>query len=682
MSARPTSPVYKITAAAVVAAVGCALCFISIGEKWRLQSYDALFRFATRRVTNHLAIVFMDNKSFAQTGQSRSNGWERARHAKFLNRLAADQCRLVVFDVFFNKPGDPAGTAALAAAMARFSNVVVTTKQEDVLHQPDPAQPGFVSTRPVPPFEIFFQAVRRTNWGVGNLHADDDGIVRQHWRFPSPGIFDSVAWTAAKLAGARVGETPEERWIRYYAPGFAWKSLSYVDAELMETNYFRDKIVFIGNKPIDTSTRPEPDKFATPFTGQDGPTVGGVEILATEFLNLVNHEWLRRPAPWIELVVFTLLGAALSWGLCSCRLLIAPGVAAASAILIFVGAIYLSYFTNYWFPWIIAAGGQVPLALVFAVWKERASMFALARKSYRHLAGSRGGAAGTELDGLTIPDYELIQPAFAKGAYGRVWLARNAVGQWQAVKAIHRKSFGEDDSPYEREFRGIEFYKPISDKHPGLLRIDFVSQMKPEGYFYYAMELGDAVSGDWKREPATYRPLDLAALCASRNGRLPVSECVRLGISLCEALQFLHGHGLAHRDIKPRNIIFVKGRPKLADVGLVAAAHRPAQELTLIGTPGFMPPHPEPPGTHLADIYALGMVLYVISTGRKPAAFPELSETIVDPAQHPDFAALSAIIFKACQPDRALRYASAAEMQAALCELEMTINKRMEVAQG
>jgi CHASE2 domain-containing sensor protein len=653
-----------------------------MGEKWRLRSYDALFRFATRRVTNQVAIVFMDNKSFEQTGQSRSNGWARARHAKFLNRLAADRCPLAVFDVFFNKTGDPTSTAALAEAMARFSNVVVTTKQEDMLFQPDPSQPGLYGTRPVPPFEIFFQAVRRTNWGVGNLHADDDGVVRQHWRFPSPGIYDSVAWTTAKLAGARLGEKPEERWIRYYAPGFAWKSLSYVDAEVTEKDYFRDKIVFIGNKPIDSSTRPEPDKFATPFTGKEGPMVGGVEILATEFLNLVNHEWLRRPPPWIEVIVFTLLGAALSFGLCSCRLMVAPGVAVAAAFLIFVGAIYLSYFTNYWFPWTIIVGAQVPLALVVAAWPERALAVALARNAYRRFVGERGttASAGANGDTLTIPDYELIQPPFAKGAYGQVWLARNAVGQWQAIKAIYRKSFGEDAAPYEREFRGIEYYKPISDKHPGLLRIDFVSQMKAEGYFYYAMELGDAVRGDWECDPSTYQPLDLAALCVSRSGRLPVIECVRVGIKLCEALQFLHAQGLAHRDIKPRNIIFVKGRPKLADVGLVADAHRPAHELTLVGTPGFMPPYPEPPGTHVADIYALGMVLYVISTGRKPAAFPELSETIVDAEQHPDFTALSTVIFRACQPDGALRYASAAEMQAALAELEIALDRRTELA--
>ena len=85
---------------------------------------------------------------------------------------------------------------------------------------------------------------------------------------------------------------------------------------------------------------------------------------------------------------------------------------------------------------------------------------------------------------------------------------------------------------------------------------------------------------------------------------------------MCEALEFLHSQGLTHRDIKPGNIIFIKGQPKLADVGLIAEIRHNLSELTWVGTPAYMPPPPEPPGTVQADIYGLGMVLYVILTGR------------------------------------------------------------------
>ena len=103
----------------------------------------------------------------------------------------------------------------------------------------------------------------------------------------------------------------------------------------------------------------------------------------------------------------------------------------------------------------------------------------------------------------------------------------------------------------------------------------------------------------------------------------PTRECLRIGLELSDALNFLHRQGLTHRDIKPQNVIFVNGRPKLADLGLIAEIRPPDQKRTLVGTPGYMPPPPELPGTPQADIYALGVVLYVLSTGRNPAFFPE-----------------------------------------------------------
>ena len=62
--------------------------------------------------------------------------------------------------------------------------------------------------------------------------------------------------------------------------------------------------------------------------------------------------------------------------------------------------------------------------------------------------------------------------------------------------------------------------------------------------------------------------------------------------------------------------------------------------------------------------------VYVISTGRDPVLFPELSETLVDATDSADFIRLNAIILKACQPDRARRYASAADMAEALRNAE------------
>jgi serine/threonine protein kinase len=191
------------------------------------------------------------------------------------------------------------------------------------------------------------------------------------------------------------------------------------------------------------------------------------------------------------------------------------------------------------------------------------------------------------------------------------------------------------------------------------------------------MELGDGIDAKWKDDPFQYRPRDLDKVCRNEDGsrhRLSVQKCVPIMLALTEALEFLHQHGLTHRDIKPQNVIFVNDRPKLADVGLVTEIRPPNEITSWGGTPGYMPAPPEPPGTVQADIYGLGMVLYVMSAGRDPVRdFPTLSTTLLESTGQADFMLLNPIIVKACQPDLAERYSSAAEMRKALLDVKMAL---------
>jgi hypothetical protein len=63
-----------------------------------------------------------------------------------------------------------------------------------------------------------------------------------------------------------------------------------------------------------------------------------------------------------------------------------------------------------------------------------------------------------------IPDYQLLR-RIGSGSYGDVWMARNVVGQFRAVKIIYRGRFA-DPRPFEREFEGIQRFEPISRSHP------------------------------------------------------------------------------------------------------------------------------------------------------------------------------------------------------------------------
>jgi serine/threonine protein kinase/Tfp pilus assembly protein PilF len=278
------------------------------------------------------------------------------------------------------------------------------------------------------------------------------------------------------------------------------------------------------------------------------------------------------------------------------------------------------------------------------------------------LSAEPAPAAGPSADGSNtqtqtngpppnVPDHQLLH-IIGQGSYGEVWLARNVMGEFRAVKLVHRAAFGGDTRPFEREFEGIRKFEPISRSHESQLPILHVGLNDAAGCFYYVMELADCAGGEREKEgergndtpapddrreagtsvspapfppfsPANYIPRTLR-LELERHGRLPLAQCLDIGLALTTALAHLHKHGLVHRDIKPSNIIFVQGRPKLADIGLVTDV---GDERSIVGTEGYLAP--EGPGSPQADLYSLGKVLYEISTGRDRRHFPDLPLDLV-----------------------------------------------------
>jgi len=244
----------------------------------------------------------------------------------------------------------------------------------------------------------------------------------------------------------------------------------------------------------------------------------------------------------------------------------------------------------------------------------------------------------------TIPDHEVLRK-IGGGAYGEVWLARGVTGALRAVKVVWREDF-EDERGFEREFEGILKFEPISRDHPALVNILHVGR-SPDGvsFYYYVMELGDDVATGQDINPVEYEPRTLRADHKLTPGmRWDTDECIDVGLRLAEALDHLHENGLAHRDVKPSNVIFVNGRAKLADIGLVAARG----QLTFVGTEGFVPP--EGPGSSQADVYSLGKVLYEIATGMDRMDFPELPEDLPLGPDRKRWMGLNQIICEICEP--------------------------------
>ncbi len=254
----------------------------------------------------------------------------------------------------------------------------------------------------------------------------------------------------------------------------------------------------------------------------------------------------------------------------------------------------------------------------------------------------------------SIPDHELIS-VIGSGSYGGVWLARNALGSYRAVKIVFERDF-RHRAPFEREFRGVRKFEPISRLHEGLVDVLQVGQNAPGGFFYCVMELADDVQSAQRIDPEKYSPRTLAGEIRDRK-RLPVEECRQIGVALGRGLEFLHGLGLIHRDIKPSNVVFVNGIPKLADIGLVVET---SEAKSYVGTEGFIPP--EGPGSVRADIYSLGKLLYEISSGRDRHEYPELPTILGENEERKELIELNRIIWKACRNDPRERYRTAAEM--------------------
>src|SRR5205814_10335746 len=169
--------------------------------------------------------------------------WDRALHARLIERLTTAGARAIVFDVTFTDPNPDRASAddLLANAMKKSGRVILAV---------DYVRSGPKANKVDPPFDLVRNAA--AGFGSDELLPDADLLVRQHTtRGDAP--ISSLSWVAAELCGAKVtkGENLEDlpRWMNYYgSPNFIpWRS--YVDAldpAVVPDEFFRDKAVFVG----------------------------------------------------------------------------------------------------------------------------------------------------------------------------------------------------------------------------------------------------------------------------------------------------------------------------------------------------------------------------------------------------------------------------------------------------
>lgn len=240
-----------------------------------------------------------------------------------MQRLTAAGARVIVFDIVFSGSGaNPDADRAFANAIRDNGRVVLAAEYNNksstaTVDKHEWARLGLVE----PLYEPFANAAAA--WGIATLAIDDDKVVRRYVAgFPSESL-PTLAWAAAawlRLPAATNSaalQAANQLWIRHYGPPLTIPHVSYsqaLDPAGVRDDFFRDRIVFIGSRPqVELFNAPQ-DEFRSPFHSWQYRELfmPGVEVHATELLNLMRGDWLRRLAQGTEIAL--LFGVALLFG--------------------------------------------------------------------------------------------------------------------------------------------------------------------------------------------------------------------------------------------------------------------------------------------------------------------------------------------------------------------------------
>lgn len=249
-----------------------------------------------------------------------------------------------------------------------------------------------------------------------------------------------------------------------------------------------------------------------------------------------------------------------------------------------------------------------------------------------------------------LPQYE-VTDLIARGGMGAVYKGtQRALKRPVAIKVLPPEIDEGDMQFAERFKREAQAMAQLS--HPNIVAV-YDAGETAEGLLYFVMELVEGT--------------DVAALLRDGNP-LPVAQAVEITGELCDALAFAHEAGIIHRDIKPSNVMLdARGRVKVADFGLAKALNTEGGTLLTrsdmaLGTPDYISPEAQVPGMKLdgrADLYAVGVMLYQMLTGRLPRGRFDPPSGVVPQVDK----RLDAIVDKALQTDREKRYTTARELK-------------------
>ena len=251
-----------------------------------------------------------------------------------------------------------------------------------------------------------------------------------------------------------------------------------------------------------------------------------------------------------------------------------------------------------------------------------------------------------------LTQYQVLE-LLGHGGMGAVYKGwQNSLERHVAIKVLP-PALTEEDEQFTARFKH-EAKTMARLSHPAIVSVHDYGET-PDGLCYIVMEFIEGT--------------DVQKMMADQ-GRLPPEHALAIAMNVCDALAYAHEHGIIHRDIKPANVMVdTQGRVMVADFGLAKATDVGATMLTgtnvAVGTPGYIAPETLIMGMGVdarADLYAAGVMLYAMLTGRVPQGRFDAASVRV-PGLDPRF---DDIVNRAMQQEREARYSSAVELRADL----------------
>ena len=258
--------------------------------------------------------------------------------------------------------------------------------------------------------------------------------------------------------------------------------------------------------------------------------------------------------------------------------------------------------------------------------------------------------------------YRLIT-AVGRGGTATLFGAQDAQGRRVAIKVLHPELAV--SVAVDRFLREIRYASQLHHPHIAPL----LDSGETDYLLWFVMPF---VAGDTLRQ------------ALRRERRLATDRAVRIAVEILEALEHAHAHGLAHRDIKPDNIVCSPDGAMLVDFGIARAIAQSGEDRVtrsgfVVGTEEYMSPEqasgtPDVDGR--TDVYSLGVVLFEALAGRPPFTSPSAA-AVLDMQQHhqpPELKSLrgdvpeplAAAVMRALAKPLDARWQTAREMRAAL----------------